>query len=164
MRGMRDPQPLLNYEIDEAVPIVIEPASEACQAYNQQAVVPVPQLSFFEMLVNWVFSEVPRVVAPAIRATEMSAAIRPYSMAVAPDSSFIKRAKILVMELSYSTFVVQHVPTTVSVVRMTAIYRRTIAIGLRNIITNPLMEDCRLRGKRRGKKKDRIRPCVHSCS
>jgi hypothetical protein len=35
----------------------------------------------------------PRAVVAAMIATEISAAIRPYSMAVAPESSFRKRAK-----------------------------------------------------------------------
>ena len=45
------------------------------------------------MLVNLVFSEVPRPLMTAIIATEMPAAIRPYSMAVAPELSFRKREK-----------------------------------------------------------------------
>src|SRR6478735_7132114 len=58
-------------------------------------------LSSPDRLVNVVFNEEPSAVAPPMRATEMRAAIRPYSIAVAPDSSFMKRAKILDMELSY---------------------------------------------------------------
>ena len=56
--------------------------------------------SSVEMLLNVVLRLLPSVVAPAIRATEIRAAIRPYSIAVAPDSSFRKRAKILDMLLS----------------------------------------------------------------
>src|SRR5262249_45006214 len=49
---------------------------------------------FSELLieVNLVFRFVPRPLTTAIIASEMPAAIRPYSMAVAPDSSFTKRA------------------------------------------------------------------------
>jgi len=68
------------------------------------------------------------------------------------------------MELSYSNIVVQHFPTTVSVVRLTATYSRTIAIGLKNIVTELLMEDCRLRGKRMGKKNSGFRPIAISLS
>lgn len=50
------------------------------------------QLSFAPRFVNCVLSAPPSVCAPAIRATEMRAAMRPYSIAVAPDSSFMKRA------------------------------------------------------------------------
>ena len=45
------------------------------------------------MLVNLVFSVVPRPLTTAMIATEMPAAMRPYSMAVAPESSFMKRTK-----------------------------------------------------------------------
>src|SRR6201996_1392042 len=48
-------------------------------------------LSCEEMLENVVFNLVPRPLTTAMIATEMPAAIRPYSMAVAPDSSFKKR-------------------------------------------------------------------------
>jgi len=48
-------------------------------------------LSWVEMLVNVVVRLVPRVLTAAMIATEMPAAIRPYSMAVAPLSSFRKR-------------------------------------------------------------------------
>ena len=41
-------------------------------------------LSWVEMLLNLVFSLVPRPLTTAMIATEMPAAIRPYSMAVAP--------------------------------------------------------------------------------
>lgn len=43
------------------------------------------------MLLNVVFRLVPIVLTAAMMATEMPAAIRPYSMAVAPLSSFRKR-------------------------------------------------------------------------
>ena len=42
-------------------------------------------------LVKVALSLVPRPCTTAMIATEMPAAIRPYSMAVAPDSSFTKR-------------------------------------------------------------------------
>ena len=44
-------------------------------------------LSWVEMLVNLSLSWVPRVLTTAMIATEMPAAIRPYSMAVAPELS-----------------------------------------------------------------------------
>src|SRR5690349_7975747 len=49
---------------------------------------------FSELLieVKLVFSLLPRPLTAAIIASEMPAAMRPYSMAVAPDSSFTKRA------------------------------------------------------------------------
>jgi hypothetical protein len=50
--------------------------------------------SWVEMLVNLVFRLVPIVLTTAMMATEMPAAIRPYSMAVAPDS-FLRNATIL---------------------------------------------------------------------
>jgi hypothetical protein len=43
------------------------------------------------MLVKVVVRLVPRVLTAAMIATEMPAAIRPYSIAVAPQSSFRKR-------------------------------------------------------------------------
>src|SRR5271167_4774253 len=49
------------------------------------------------MLVKVALSCVPSVLTTVMMATEMPAAIRPYSIAVAPDSSFAKRFKILVM-------------------------------------------------------------------
>jgi hypothetical protein len=45
------------------------------------------------MLVNLVFGEVPRVFTTAMMAIEMPAAIRPYSIAVAPDS-FLRKAQL----------------------------------------------------------------------
>jgi hypothetical protein len=50
--------------------------------------------SWVEMLVKFVFSFEPIVLTTAMMATEMPAAMRPYSMAVAPDS-FFKNATIL---------------------------------------------------------------------
>ena len=44
----------------------------------------------FETVVNRVFNVLPMVVKAPIAATETRAAMRPYSMAVAPDSSFKK--------------------------------------------------------------------------
>ena len=48
-------------------------------------------LSWLDMLLNVVFRLVPIVLTAAMMATEMPAAIRPYSMAVAPLSSFRER-------------------------------------------------------------------------
>ena len=50
-------------------------------------------LSWSETAVNVLVSLVPRVVIAAIAATAIRAAMRPYSMAVAPDSSRAKRLK-----------------------------------------------------------------------
>jgi hypothetical protein len=54
-------------------------------------------LYFSELLteVNLAFRLEPRPLTTAMIASEMPAAIRPYSMAVAPDSSLKKRAKSL---------------------------------------------------------------------
>jgi len=46
---------------------------------------------------NVVLSLVPRPLTTLIMATEMPAAIRPYSMAVAPDSSFTKALSFVTM-------------------------------------------------------------------
>ena len=53
--------------------------------------------SWLEMLLNVLFSCVPRVFTTAIIATEMPAAMRPYSMAVAPVLSFTKRRTSFLM-------------------------------------------------------------------
>src|SRR4029078_4765173 len=49
-------------------------------------------LSELLMLLNLVFRLLPRPLTTAMIASEMPAAIRPYSIAVAPDSSFTIRA------------------------------------------------------------------------
>lgn len=54
-------------------------------------------LSLVPIVVNVVPSVLPRLPTPATMATEMRAAIRPYSIAVAPDSSLRKRVKRVVM-------------------------------------------------------------------
>src|SRR5215208_3599160 len=54
-------------------------------------------LSWFETDVNVLVSLVPRVVIAAIAATAIRAAMRPYSLAVAPDSSRAKRLKRVFM-------------------------------------------------------------------
>src|SRR6202021_3156452 len=55
---------------------------------------PVTVVYFSEVLIepNLVFSVLPMPLTTAMIAAEIPAAIRPYSMAVAPDSSFTKRA------------------------------------------------------------------------
>jgi hypothetical protein len=55
-----------------------------------------------EMLLKVLFSCDPSVLTTVMMATEMPAAIRPYSIAVAPDSSFAKCLKVLVMACSCS--------------------------------------------------------------
>src|SRR6202023_1878582 len=57
---------------------------------------------FSEVLIeeNWVFSLVPRPLTTAMIASEMPAAIRPYSIAVAPDSSFTKRETRVFMRMA----------------------------------------------------------------
>ena len=59
-----------------------------------------PYLRLVEIEVNLVFSEVPRLLTTVMIASAMPAAIRPYSMAVAPDSSFKKRATRFFIECS----------------------------------------------------------------
>ena len=51
-------------------------------------------LSWVEMLVNLAFSVVPRPLTTAMIATEMPAAIRPYSIAVAPELVLQKRGEL----------------------------------------------------------------------
>ena len=51
-------------------------------------------LSWLDTLVKFVFSLVPIVFTAAIIATEIPAAIRPYSISVAPESSVQKRSSI----------------------------------------------------------------------
>jgi hypothetical protein len=59
---------------------------------------------FSELLIetNFALSFVPRPLTATMIAIEIPAAIRPYSMAVAPDSSFMKRTKRLVITNSCS--------------------------------------------------------------
>src|SRR3981189_3115091 len=59
---------------------------------------------FSELLIetNFAFSFVPRPLTATMIAIEIPAAIRPYSMAVAPDSSFRKRTKRLITTNSCS--------------------------------------------------------------
>jgi hypothetical protein len=57
----------------------------------------VGHLSWFEMYRNFALRVEPIALTVAIMTTEMPAAIRPYSMAVAPDSSF-RKLKIFDME------------------------------------------------------------------
>ena len=66
-----------------------------------------PYFSWSETAVNVLVNLVPSVVIAAIAATAIRAAIRPYSIAVAPDSSLAKRVKSVVMVglLSLSLFV-----------------------------------------------------------
>ena len=54
-------------------------------------------LSWVETLVNVSLSLVPKPLTTAMIATEMPAAIRPYSMAVAPELSFKKRRTSLLI-------------------------------------------------------------------
>jgi hypothetical protein len=56
------------------------------------------------MLLNVLFSDVPIEFTAAIIAIEMPAAMSPYSMAVAPDSSFAKRRASLNIVGSLSAF------------------------------------------------------------
>src|SRR5438270_13675288 len=55
------------------------------------------------MLLNVVLSLLPRPCTTVMIATEMPAAIRPYSMAVAPDSSLAKRLRVFMGRLLWST-------------------------------------------------------------
>src|SRR3982750_1823858 len=51
-----------------------------------------PYLRLDEIEVNLAFNVVPRLLTTVMIASAMPAAVRPYSMAVAPDSSFAKFA------------------------------------------------------------------------
>src|SRR5580698_1214958 len=67
-----------------------------------------------ETLEKVFFRLVPRPWTTAMIATEMPAAMRPYSIAVAPDSSFTKRAKRVFMSwLLRSTWLSERDPTAV---------------------------------------------------
>nr|GAJ33117.1 hypothetical protein BDOA9_0123120 [Bradyrhizobium sp. DOA9] len=57
-------------------------------------------LRLVEIELNLAFSVVPRLLTTVMIASAMPAAIRPYSMAVAPDSSFKKRATRFFIECS----------------------------------------------------------------
>jgi len=57
-------------------------------------------LSAFETFVNVVFKFVPTVFTTAIIATAMPAAIKPYSIAVAPDSSRTNRVMIAFIDVT----------------------------------------------------------------
>src|ERR1043166_413591 len=59
------------------------------------------QRSWVLMLVNFVLSVPPMPLTTAMMATEMPAAMRPYSMAVAPDSSFTNRETRVFMALLF---------------------------------------------------------------
>src|SRR5262249_13405204 len=59
------------------------PGPSSKHSTNQRPAVP----SWVEMFENGVFSWPPSVFTTAVMATELPAAIKPYSMAVAPDSS-----------------------------------------------------------------------------
>jgi hypothetical protein len=58
-------------------------------------------LSWLEMLVNVVLRLPPSVLTTAMMATEMPAAIRPYSIAVAPDRSVQNRIKCRYTQASW---------------------------------------------------------------
>jgi hypothetical protein len=65
-----------------------------------------------EMLLNLAFRLVPSPFTTAITATEIPAAIRPYSIAVAPDSHLVKA-------MNFSN--ITHLPTGCTLVRHTGI-------------------------------------------
>jgi hypothetical protein len=66
------------------------------------------------MLLNVVFKLVPSVFTTAMMATEIPAAIRPYSMAVAPRSSFKKRRTRFMNILRFG-FVGAHEPAAADI-------------------------------------------------
>src|ERR1044072_2793811 len=83
--------------------------------------------SLDEMLSKVVFSLVPRPCTTVMIATEMPAAIRPYSMAVAPDSSLAKRLRVFMGRLLWiHTWLSEHFPPGL-VVRPDAIVRQVNA-------------------------------------
>src|SRR5690349_18273567 len=86
------------------------------------------------MLVKLAFRVVPMQVTTAMMATEMAAAMRPYSLAVAPDSSFTKReTRVFIAGLLRSTWL-SDTPSgpryDPSDQNMTAGYRGRVAIKL----------------------------------
>src|SRR5215467_9519880 len=86
------------------------------------------------MLVNFVLRVLPMPLTTAMMATEMPAAMRPYSMAVAPDSSFTKRVtRVFIAGLLRSTWL-SDTPSgpryDPSDPNMGARYRRRLAIKL----------------------------------
>jgi hypothetical protein len=64
-----------------------------------------------DTLLNVVLSCEPSELTTAIIATEMPAAIKPYSMAVAPDSSLTKRLISLNMSASLADIARMYIPT-----------------------------------------------------
>jgi hypothetical protein len=64
---------------------------------------PTVQRSWLLMLVNLAFNVVPIPLTTVMITTEMPAAMRPYSMAVAADSSFTKRATNFCMVHPFAT-------------------------------------------------------------
>src|SRR6202161_34197 len=91
-------------------------------------------LSAVETLEKVFFRLVPRPWTTAMIATEIPAAMRPYSMAVAPDSSFTKRAKRVFMSwlLKVHTWLSERDPAAVfsgSSDRRRR-YQREISMGL----------------------------------
>src|SRR5579863_1205094 len=64
----------------------LRPPAGAFSQYSEREA----YLSWLEIELKVEFSLLPRPFTTAIMATEMPAAMRPYSMAVAPDSSFMK--------------------------------------------------------------------------
>src|SRR5450631_3286533 len=63
-------------------------------------------------VLNVLVSCVPRPLTAAMMATEMPAAIKPYSMAVAPDSSFTKRLTRLFIEILLCTLTLSELGPT----------------------------------------------------
>src|SRR5580704_18304618 len=87
-----------------------------------------------ETLEKVFFRLVPRPWTTAMIATEIPAAMRPYSMAVAPDSSFTKRAKRVFMSwlLKVHTWLSERDPAAVFSGRLDhrRRYQREISMGL----------------------------------
>src|SRR5262245_54954963 len=67
-------------------------------------------LSAVWTLVKVVINFEPRPCTTAMMATEMPAAIRPYSMAVAPDSSFTNLISFVIVQLLRSTWLSERGP------------------------------------------------------
>ena len=83
---------------------------------------------------NVVLSLVPRPLTTLIMATEMPAAIKPYSMAVAPDSSFRKALSFLIIP---NLWTISSKPSVKSTPRKSGLSRRTTDAAVNPSLTNP---------------------------
>src|SRR5262249_45059771 len=83
------------------VPVRLACPPVECQRARAGLVQLDAELSCVETMLKIFASELPSAVRAAIRATATRAAIRPYSIAVAPDSSFAKDLRIFSIWVSF---------------------------------------------------------------